>query len=150
MDKESATLGLPGTREKQIPLDADHSKICKFESEDSPIYKQVADNVSELAERAIRKHRERTTQTNDHNGGDSLPTTSIEGNESRIHGNRNKMRQAGWSNWSCIIGDTNETAQLGDRHWSDTNGSGNITTQASTEGIDLTKMAEAFLWKGKG
>ncbi|KAF2962612.1 hypothetical protein GQX73_g10961 [Xylaria multiplex] len=31
VDKDSATLGLPGTREKQVAMHADHSSICKFE-----------------------------------------------------------------------------------------------------------------------
>ncbi|KAF4448228.1 hypothetical protein F53441_8335 [Fusarium austroafricanum] len=34
VDKQSAILNLPGTREKQIAMDADHSSICKFDSAD--------------------------------------------------------------------------------------------------------------------
>ncbi|OTA98500.1 hypothetical protein M426DRAFT_37457, partial [Hypoxylon sp. CI-4A] len=30
VEPKSAILGLPGTREKRIPLDADHRNICKF------------------------------------------------------------------------------------------------------------------------
>lgn len=33
MTKNSATFGLAGTREVILPLDADHSTICKFDSE---------------------------------------------------------------------------------------------------------------------
>ncbi|KAI1470948.1 uncharacterized protein F4812DRAFT_419582 [Daldinia caldariorum] len=35
VNQDSATLGLPGPREKQVPVTADHSSICKFDSIDS-------------------------------------------------------------------------------------------------------------------
>ncbi|KAH8669536.1 hypothetical protein BGZ60DRAFT_469799 [Tricladium varicosporioides] len=37
VDRRSATLNLPGTREKQVAIDADHSTICKLDSLDSKI-----------------------------------------------------------------------------------------------------------------
>ncbi|KAI0102566.1 hypothetical protein GGR51DRAFT_286998 [Nemania sp. FL0031] len=52
VDKRSATLGLPGTRELQIGLDADHREICKFKSEGDPIFKQVSQNILFLLEAA--------------------------------------------------------------------------------------------------
>lgn len=54
MDKKSATLGLPGTREKQIAMDADHSHICKFERDNDDAYEQVADNMAELIANAVQ------------------------------------------------------------------------------------------------
>jgi hypothetical protein len=64
VDKRAATLGLPGTREKQIAVDADHSHICKFPRGDDDSYEQVADNIVELIENAIQAVvvRERPTQ----------------------------------------------------------------------------------------
>ncbi|KAI9764543.1 MAG: hypothetical protein M1840_008369 [Geoglossum simile] len=53
VDKRSATLDLPLTRETQIALDANHSDICKFEAIDSDDYEQVEDNIVEFAERAL-------------------------------------------------------------------------------------------------
>ncbi|KAI1075136.1 hypothetical protein F5B20DRAFT_595294 [Whalleya microplaca] len=49
--QHSAILGLPGTREKQIPLDADHRQICKFANDDDPMYQQVADNITKMFKR---------------------------------------------------------------------------------------------------
>lgn len=46
--KKSATLGLPLTREKRIPLKTDHEGICKFASEDSEDYKHVSELIVEL------------------------------------------------------------------------------------------------------
>jgi hypothetical protein len=54
VDKDSATLGLPGHREKQIPMEADHVGICKFASIDGSDYKQVASNLIELANYAVK------------------------------------------------------------------------------------------------
>ena len=54
VDKKSATLGLPGRRERQIALDANHANICKFSSADDPAYEQVSDNLVRFAKRAIQ------------------------------------------------------------------------------------------------
>jgi hypothetical protein len=53
--KDSATLGLPGLRETQIPLDTDHVGLCKFGDSDGDIYKQVASNIAKLVEYTIKK-----------------------------------------------------------------------------------------------
>ncbi|KAI1149277.1 hypothetical protein F4825DRAFT_464274 [Nemania diffusa] len=45
VDKRSATLGLPGTREIQIGLDADHRDVCKFKSAEDAAFKQVSQNL---------------------------------------------------------------------------------------------------------
>jgi hypothetical protein len=60
VDKDSATLGLPGSREIQIPMDADHVGICKFASIDGSDYKQVASNLVELASYAVKTARDKT------------------------------------------------------------------------------------------
>ncbi|SPO04151.1 uncharacterized protein DNG_06834 [Cephalotrichum gorgonifer] len=54
VDKRSATLNLPESREKQIALPADHSSLCKFESPDTPICKLVLETISSEIERAIQ------------------------------------------------------------------------------------------------
>lgn len=53
VDKESATLGLPGARETQIGVEADHRGICKFKSYNDSTCKLVVDNVSKLIKNAI-------------------------------------------------------------------------------------------------
>jgi hypothetical protein len=60
VDKDLATLGLPGLREKQIPMDADHVGICKFASMDGSDYKQVASNLIELANYAVKSAADKT------------------------------------------------------------------------------------------
>jgi hypothetical protein len=62
VDVKSATLGLPGTREKQIPIDGDHEHICKFEKADGDDYEQVAENLVELADSATRSNLARQLQ----------------------------------------------------------------------------------------
>ena len=54
VEKRSATLGLRGTRERQIPLDTDHSNICRFGSAEDDIYLQVAGNIEELVKEAVK------------------------------------------------------------------------------------------------
>lgn len=54
VDQKSATLGLSGKRERQIAMDADHENICKFQAIDGDDYQQVADNIIEMAENAIK------------------------------------------------------------------------------------------------
>ena len=59
VDKKSATLGLPGAREEQIALDADHSNVCKFKSAEDDNYEQVSGNLVELVKAAREACRER-------------------------------------------------------------------------------------------
>lgn len=53
MDKNSATLGLSGTREIHIGLGADHFNICRFEAIDDDDYEQVEGNIVGLAQEAV-------------------------------------------------------------------------------------------------
>ncbi|ERF72769.1 hypothetical protein EPUS_09197 [Endocarpon pusillum Z07020] len=62
VDKESATLGLSGHRETAIAVEADHQTICKFNEAECPAYRQVEDNIADLAERAVCISRKRLLQ----------------------------------------------------------------------------------------
>lgn len=55
VDKKSATLGLPGSREQQLPLEADHSEVCKFVSPSDSNYEMVIGNLSEMVENALKE-----------------------------------------------------------------------------------------------
>ncbi|ENH71185.1 Nephrocystin-3 [Fusarium oxysporum f. sp. cubense race 1] len=57
VDKKSATLNLPGTREKQIAMHADHSTICKFDSSDSPACELVLGTIADEVDRALTMGR---------------------------------------------------------------------------------------------
>jgi hypothetical protein len=54
VDKKSATLGLAGVRERQIPMEADHNGVCKFASAEGDDYEQVSFNLVRLAKDAIK------------------------------------------------------------------------------------------------
>ncbi|KAI1397445.1 TPR-like protein [Hypoxylon fuscum] len=53
VDKDSATLGLPGSREKQVAMHANHSSICKFGSVDTPICRLVLQTIAKEVDRAL-------------------------------------------------------------------------------------------------
>ncbi|CEI60032.1 hypothetical protein FVEN_g8172 [Fusarium venenatum] len=115
----SATLGLGGHREKQIGLDADHARICKFSRPDDPTYQQVGDNIAEMVNAAIAKQEQL-------HEGSKRPR-----NVSRVQGNKNSTVQYGRSNTSFITGNVNRTQQFDDDKESDTNGGENVATQIS-------------------
>jgi hypothetical protein len=52
-------LGYPG--EKQIAVYADHSEICKFDTEENPRYEQVIDHIEELVHSAIQESADEAT-----------------------------------------------------------------------------------------
>ncbi|MCJ1270174.1 hypothetical protein MMC22_010070 [Lobaria immixta] len=54
VDQKSATLGLAGLRERQIPMDADHTEVCKFESAEGDDYEQVSFNLGRLVKSAVK------------------------------------------------------------------------------------------------
>jgi hypothetical protein len=54
VDKKSATLGLAGVRERQIPIEADHNGVCKFASVEGDDYEQVSFNLVRLANSAVK------------------------------------------------------------------------------------------------
>ncbi|KAK0705593.1 P-loop containing nucleoside triphosphate hydrolase protein [Lasiosphaeris hirsuta] len=53
VDKRSATMNLPGEREKQVPIDADHSAICKFDSPNSGTCELVLGTIAAQIKRAL-------------------------------------------------------------------------------------------------
>ncbi|KAL9114581.1 MAG: hypothetical protein Q9187_007434, partial [Circinaria calcarea] len=59
VDQKSATLGLSGLRERQIALDADHTRVCKFESAEGDDYEQVSFNLGRLVKSAVKAAAER-------------------------------------------------------------------------------------------
>lgn len=58
VDKSSAILGLPDSRETAIPLNADHESVCRFACEDDEGYKHVSTLIVDLASSATQVGRE--------------------------------------------------------------------------------------------
>lgn len=54
MDKKSATIGLPGQREQEIAVEANHRTICKFDNPENEAYQLVEPNIIRLAEEAVK------------------------------------------------------------------------------------------------
>jgi hypothetical protein len=48
VDTDSALLQLPDSMEEKIPLDADHSKIVKFDTSDSQGYTSARDKLMQF------------------------------------------------------------------------------------------------------
>lgn len=65
MDKKSATLGLAGARERQIPMEADHNGVCKFASAEGDDYEQVSFNLLMLVKSAIKAAAKRAEAAQD-------------------------------------------------------------------------------------
>ena len=53
VEKNSAILGLPDSREKAIALNAHHEEICKFVSEEDENYKHVSASIVDFVQSAI-------------------------------------------------------------------------------------------------
>ncbi|GKZ47865.1 hypothetical protein AbraIFM66951_011440 [Aspergillus brasiliensis] len=49
VEKESAVLGLPDSREKAVALNADHEEICRFHCDEDDNYQYVSSLIVELA-----------------------------------------------------------------------------------------------------
>lgn len=135
VDKGSATLGLPGTREKQIPVDADHRQICKFNSERDPRYQQVADNIISLMSEAVTAQEKRLKAS------ESQQSSNI----SKAKGSNNSTRQTGKENRSDTLGIGNKISQVGSGNISEVNGTENITVQIGLGELDALKLAEMFV-----
>lgn len=54
VEKRSAILGLPASRETVVALNASHSEICRFASEDDEGYQRVSQLIADLASSAIQ------------------------------------------------------------------------------------------------
>ncbi len=57
VEKDSATLGLPG--EQTVPMDADHNSICKFVSNDSPMCQIACGSIAAAIKRILLLNSER-------------------------------------------------------------------------------------------
>ncbi|PYH97579.1 kinesin [Aspergillus ellipticus CBS 707.79] len=55
VEKESAILGLPDSREKTVALNADHEEICRFSCDEDDNYQYVSSLIVELATSATEK-----------------------------------------------------------------------------------------------
>ncbi|KAI1409717.1 hypothetical protein F5Y13DRAFT_169327 [Hypoxylon sp. FL1857] len=132
VNQKSATLSLPGSREKRIPCDADHRNICKFDHENDPRYQQLADNLVKMINKACSPR------------WNPRPTSSSTENSSNIEGELNATLQAGYGNQSRTYGDTNETRQFGEGNNSETVGNGNITTQITMGAASAGRYEDVF------
>ncbi|KAI1177631.1 hypothetical protein F4777DRAFT_540755 [Nemania sp. FL0916] len=122
VDPKSALLGLPGTRERQIAVDADHRNICKFARDDDPTYKLVEGNIAQMVNEATSQALSRRWN------GD---VCSDRRNTVRVIGEHNYVTQAGHTNESVTNGTANKTDQLGHRNKCEVEGISNTITQSS-------------------
>ncbi|OJJ41230.1 hypothetical protein ASPWEDRAFT_731886 [Aspergillus wentii DTO 134E9] len=60
VEKNSATFGLPGSRETAIALNADHEEICRYASEYDEDYKHISALIVELADSATKEFGEKS------------------------------------------------------------------------------------------
>ncbi|KAI1418947.1 hypothetical protein F5Y12DRAFT_721376 [Xylaria sp. FL1777] len=125
VDQKSALLGLPGTRERQIPIDADHRGICKFSSMDDPRYKLVEDNIAQIVTSATSLASRRCSSKEEPH--------LYEDNTSSITGLANIVTQAGHRNQNIITGSENRAGQFGGGNSCEITGKSNTATQASLE-----------------
>ncbi|KAI1735199.1 hypothetical protein F4680DRAFT_453107 [Xylaria scruposa] len=146
VNKHSATLGLPGSHEKQIALNANHRHMCKFESAEDPIYQQVEINLLEMIQDAA-SYRQwpptgRAMISKMGINGAVPPRT---GNVAIVAGDDNLTHQAGRHNQSNTEGYSNMTRQLGDSNLSAVIGRGNRTDQfESGQGLSLETIKLFF------
>ena len=76
VEKSSATLGLPDSRETVIALDADHETICRFAHEDDENYKHVSALIVDLATSAVQARSEPSRKRSFSNSGPALVESS--------------------------------------------------------------------------
>ncbi|KAI1355896.1 hypothetical protein F5Y01DRAFT_268006 [Xylaria sp. FL0043] len=138
VDQRSALLGLPGTRERQIPVDADHRGICKFPSEEDERYKLVEDNIAQMIKNATSPGWHRRSR------GEEAAGLEV-GNTSRVSGESNTITQAGHTNQSVTIGIENRTNQFGQRNKCEVDGASNTTTQVSMEATGILLLGLKLL-----
>ncbi|KAI9924003.1 hypothetical protein MW887_007461 [Aspergillus wentii] len=60
VEKNSATFGLPGSRETAIALNADHEEICRYASEYDEDYKHISALIVELADSVTKEFEEKS------------------------------------------------------------------------------------------
>ncbi|KAI4601048.1 Serine active site containing protein 1 [Pestalotiopsis sp. 9143b] len=134
VDPKAAVLGLPGSREKQIPLDADHSGICKFESSTDPIYQQVEENIARMAKDAVQDSIDRQQRSE----------VGSEGNSQNSQGDGNDTIQIGRSNDCRTTGNDNKSHQFGQGSKSTTSGNENTTMQWVADPAEVEKYMQRY------
>ena len=77
VDKSSAVLGLPDTREKAVALNANHEAICRFANEESDEYKQVSSLIVDFLYSAMESPEDSNSSLSLVESFDSLNTTLI-------------------------------------------------------------------------
>ncbi|GAP88045.1 hypothetical protein SAMD00023353_3200950 [Rosellinia necatrix] len=146
VDRKSALLGLPGTRERQIPIDADHRGICKFASSEDPRYRLVEDNIAQMVMNV-------TSPASHQRGNDEEELSDDAGNTSHITGEDNAINQAGHTNESITNGNGNRTDQFGHRNKCQVDGMSNTTTQVSLEATGVLLLGLKLIldrWAASG
>lgn len=63
VDKNSAILGLPDSREKAVALNANHEEICRFASEENDNYKHVSTLIVDFVNSAMDRPRDAISET---------------------------------------------------------------------------------------
>ncbi|KAI0805694.1 hypothetical protein GGR55DRAFT_690408 [Xylaria sp. FL0064] len=121
VDHRSALLGLSGTRERQIPVHADHIGICKFSNEEDESYRLVENNIAQMIKNATSSGRHRHWNEE----GEACPEV---GNTSRVIGVENRINQFGHRN-RCEV-----------------DGTGNIITQDSMGTTGSLLFGLELLW----
>ncbi|KAI0177521.1 hypothetical protein BJ166DRAFT_25120 [Pestalotiopsis sp. NC0098] len=134
VDPKAAVLGLPGSREKQIPLDADHSRICKFESASDPIYQQVEDNIARMVKDAVQNSIDRPQR----------PESKSDENHQVTQGHRNDTMQIGCSNDCRTAGNENKSHQFGNGSKSTTCGNENTTMQWVADPAEVERYMQRY------
>ncbi|RQM06170.1 hypothetical protein DH86_00003283 [Scytalidium sp. 3C] len=59
--REDAVLNLPDMKEDKIPLDADHSQMCRFSEPNGRDFRAVWPPIKIMAENAVKQSKETST-----------------------------------------------------------------------------------------
>ncbi|KAI1200124.1 hypothetical protein F5X97DRAFT_294153 [Nemania serpens] len=137
VDSKSALLGLPGTRERQIPVDADHRGICKFASDEDPRYKLVEDNIAQMVTNA-------TSVAPCQHEGEKQARFGTR-NIACITGQDNTSTQAGHTNQNITNGNGNRSDQIGHGNGCEIEGIGNTSTQVSWEAAGVLLLVLRYI-----
>ncbi len=73
VDRDSAVLGLSGSRETQLTLDADHSAMCKI-GQRGPMYKMIMGNIKNLVDQALVLSQGYVPPPSSHSNGQAAST----------------------------------------------------------------------------
>ncbi|KAK4228062.1 hypothetical protein QBC38DRAFT_167932 [Podospora fimiseda] len=84
VDKISATLGHPGSREKQVAMDADHSSICKFDTENNVLCEMALNTITAELERALDQRKDAASPPAPPNGPPNLKVSELKKQDKEI------------------------------------------------------------------